>query len=118
MDIGILVLLAPLWPLIAVGSAVFFYARHSRRIEPAHRVPPVLYVAGVIIGGAVAGILGLGWGIRWACSDPNAGNLCGLFGFLVAGPIAGTLGVVLVGSALSLVGDNGARRQLDGRRDV
>jgi hypothetical protein len=103
MDFGILVLLAPLWPLIAIGSAVFFYVHHSRRIEPARRIPLIVYIAGVIIAGGVTGILGLGWGIRSACSGPRAGNLCGLFGFLVAGPIAGTLGVILVGSALSLI---------------
>ena len=103
MDLGTLMLFAPVWPLIAVGAAVFFYLRHSRRIERARRVPLVLYVAGVIIAGGAAGVIGLYLGIRWACSGPNPGNLCGLVGFLVAGPIAGTLGVVLVGSALALI---------------
>jgi hypothetical protein len=103
MDISILIWLVPVWPLVAVASAVFFYVRHSRRIEPAGRVPIILYIFGVIICGAAAGIVGVGLGIQWACSGPNAGNLCGLVGFLVTGPIAGTVGVVLVGLALSLV---------------
>lgn len=103
MNIGILVRLAPLWPLVALGSAVFFYLRHSRLIEPTRRVPIVLYVLAVVMCGAVTGVVGIGLGIQWACSGPKADNLCGLIGFLVTGPIAGTLGVVLVGLALSLI---------------
>src|SRR5438105_3094033 len=101
MDIGILIPLVPLWPLVAIGSAIFFYVRHSRRIEPARRVPVVLYVLAVIGCGGVAGVLGVGLGIHWACSGPEPDNLCGLVGFLVTGPIAGTLGVLLIGLALS-----------------
>jgi hypothetical protein len=103
MDISILIPLVPLWPLISIGCAVFFYVRHSRRIEPARRVSVVLYVLAMIVCGGIAGVLGTGLGIQWACSGPKAGNLCGLVGFLVTGPIAGTLGVVLVGLALSLI---------------
>jgi hypothetical protein len=103
MDLGILIPFVPIWPLVAIGSAVFFYVRHSRRIKPARRVPVVLYVLAVIVCGGVAGVLGIGVGIQWACSGPEPGNLCGLVGFLVVGPIAGTLGVLLVGLALSLI---------------
>lgn len=103
MDIGTLIPLVPLWPLVAIGSAVFFYVRHSRRIGPARRVSVVLYVFAVIVCGGVAGVLGVSLGIQWACSGVDPGNLCGLVGFLVVGPIAGTLGVVLVGLALSLI---------------
>lgn len=104
MNNGTLIFLAPLWLLIAIGSAVFFYVRHRRHVEPARRIPVLLYVLAVIVCGGVAGVLGIGFGIHWACSGPNAGNLCGLTGFLVTGPMAGTLGVVLVGLALSLIG--------------
>lgn len=103
MDMRILMLLVPLWPLIAIGSAVFFYDRHRRLIEPARRVPVLLYVAAAIVCGGAAGLLGIDLGIQSACSAPNPGNLCGMVGFLIAGPIAGTLGVVLVGLALSLI---------------
>src|SRR5438105_1123379 len=101
--LGVLMLLFPLWPAVAIGSAVFFYIRHRNRIEPERRLPPGVYVLAVIVCGIVAGFIGVVFGIRWACSIPGSGNLCGLAGFLVVGPIAGTLGIVLVGLALSLI---------------
>jgi hypothetical protein len=60
-------------------------------------------IAGVIVAGTVAGAVGVVFGIQWSCSIPGSGNLCGLIGFLVVGPISGFLGVVLVGAGLSLV---------------
>ena len=103
MNIGTLVWLAPLWPLIAVSCAVFLYVRHCRLIEPARRVSVLLYILAAIVCGGVFGVVGIGLGINWACAGPNAGNLCGLAGFLVTGPIAGSLGIVLVALALLLV---------------
>jgi hypothetical protein len=101
MTIGTLVWFAPLWPLVAIGVAAFLYVRHCRLIEPARRVSVVVYVLAAIVCGGLAGVVGVALGIDWAC--PNAGNLCGLIGFLVTGPIAGSLGVVLVALALSLI---------------
>jgi hypothetical protein len=103
MNSGTLIWLAPVWPVIAIVCAVILYVRHCRVIEPARRVSPVVYVLGAIIGGVVGGLAGIGFGIKWACAGPDAGNLCGLVGFFVTGPIAGSVGVVLVALALSLV---------------
>ena len=103
MNIATLVWLAPLWPLIAIVCAVFLYARHCRLVEAARRVSLLLYIVAAVVCGLVFGVVGLFWGIDWACRGPNAGNLCGLTGFLVTGPIAGSLGVVLVAVALLLV---------------
>ena len=103
MNIGTLIWFAPLWPLLAIGGAVFLYVRHCRRIEPARRVSVILYLLAAVICGAVSGALGVALGISWACAGRDAGNLCGLAGFLVTGPIAGSLGIVLVALSLSLI---------------
>jgi hypothetical protein len=99
--LGVLMLAFPVWPAIAIGSAAIFYVRHRNRIEPDRRVPVMLYIVAVIICGGGAAFLGVILGIAWAC--PRMGNLCGLVGFLVVGPIFGTLAIFLVGLALSLI---------------
>jgi hypothetical protein len=101
--LGELMLLFPVWPFATIGAAVLFYVRHRNRIEPTRRVPVGLYILGVIVAGTVAGGLGVMFGIRWGCSIPQSGNLCGLIGFLVIGPISCFLGIVLVGVGLSRI---------------
>jgi hypothetical protein len=100
--LGLLMLLVPVWPLVAIISAVIFYTRHLNRVGPERRVPVVLYVLAVLVCAGAAGFLGMIWGAEWACSMPKAGNLCGLVGVLVVGPISGALATFLVGLALSL----------------
>jgi hypothetical protein len=101
--VGMLVPLFPLWPFTAICAAILFYVRHRKRVEPERRVSPIAYALAVIVCGGAAGCLGVIAGIQWGCSIPNAGNLCGLIGFLVVGPFCGTLAVFLVGFALSLI---------------
>ena len=98
-----LLLVFPLWLVLAIGSPVFFYIRHRNRIEPERRVPAVVYVLAVIVCGGIAGFLGVAFGTSWACSGPGAGNLCGLLGVFVVGPISCLLAIILVGLALSLI---------------
>jgi hypothetical protein len=90
-----------LLPLLAIIAAIFFYLRHRRLIEKERRVPVVAYVFALIVCGGVAGYLGMGAGVALAC--PNTGNLCGLFGVFVTGPLSFLLAIVAVGAALSLV---------------
>ena len=99
--LGVLMLLFPLWPVVAIGSATIFYIRHRNRIESERRVPAIVYVLAVIVCGGGAVFLGVVLGVTWAC--PGMGNLCGLVGVLVVGPISGTLAIFLVGLALSLI---------------
>jgi predicted ABC-type exoprotein transport system permease subunit len=101
--VGVVRLLILLSPVVAIGSAVFFYTRHCNRIEPERRVPAVVYALAVIVCGGIAGFLGVAFGTSWACSRPNPGNLCGLVGLFVVGPISCLLAIVLVGLALSLI---------------
>ncbi len=101
--LGLLMIGFPVWPPFAIALAIVFYARHRRRVEAERRVPVALYVVALLVCGGIAGFVGMFLGMQWACSLPNGGNLCGLVGVFVTGPITGTLAVVLVGLALSLI---------------
>lgn len=114
--LGRLMLLVPVWPLIAVGSAILFYVRHLNRTSAERRVPAVLYVVALLASGAVSAFGGMVAGAGWACSRPQTGNLCGLVGVLVTGPIAGTVAIVLAGFALSRLGRDPAPEGQSGSR--
>jgi len=93
-------LLAFLSPLLAVLCATAFYGRYlKKRPEADRRLTGVTYVLILLVSAVVAYLVGLQLGINWAC--PSAGNLCGLAGFLVVGPVASALVILLVGSLLT-----------------
>jgi hypothetical protein len=54
------------------------------------------------VGAGEAFIFGLSYGIDLACVQYPSGNLCGLFGFFVAGPLASSLTVTLVSFLMRL----------------
>lgn len=99
----LLMLLGLISPLVALLSAVLFYSRHRDRVEPERRVPGVAYVLAVIIGGVISGYFGVIFGIQLACQSRASGNLCGLWGFFVTGPLLMALAIFLIGWSLSLV---------------
>jgi len=84
-------------PLIALLSAIVFYVHHRERVEPERRMPLVAFILALIVCAGGAGFFGLYIGLELACKTPNAGNLCGLWAFLVTGPILMALGIFLVG---------------------
>jgi hypothetical protein len=103
--LGALMLAVPIWPVVAIVSAAVFYIRHRNRVEPGRRLPLIVYLLALVVCGGAAAFGGMTFGAQWACARPDGGNLCGLVGVFVTGPIAGTMAVVLVGLALSLVGE-------------
>jgi len=96
----VLLLVGPISPLIALVSAIVFYVHHRERVEPERRVPVVVFVLALIGCAGVTGCLGLYFGLDLACSSPTSGNLCGLWAFLVTGPILMAVGIFLVGLAV------------------
>jgi hypothetical protein len=99
-----LVLLGQISLLVAIAAVIVLYNRHLNRVEPERRVSPIAYTLAAIVCGGIAGWYGLNFGIKLeGCSSPGSGNLCGLWGFLVTGPVSCALAMVLVGSALSLI---------------
>ncbi|HXQ51034.1 MAG TPA: hypothetical protein VN802_08075 [Stellaceae bacterium] len=99
----VLFLVGLISPLAAIVSAIVLFVRHRARVEPERHVPVIAFILAVIVCGGVAGYFGIWFGIAEACSGPKAGNLCGLWGFFVTGPISFALAVVLVGLAVSSV---------------
>lgn len=93
-------LLAFLSPLFATVCATVFYGRYCRRQPDAdRRLTGVGYTLILLACGVVAYPVGVQLGITWAC--PSAGNLCGLAGFFVAGPVASALAIILVAALLT-----------------
>src|SRR5437764_4801165 len=97
----VLMLIGLISPLGALVSAILFYVHHRDRVEPARRVPVIAFILALIICAVIAGCFGLYLGLKMAC--PALGNLCGLWAFLVTGPILVALGIFLVGLAVYLV---------------
>ncbi len=77
--------------------AAYFYARHCNRTPRGeNRFPLALYVVVLLICAFVAFWAGVGLGIDYACSGPSAGNLCGLLGVFVAGPLSSFFTVTVI----------------------
>jgi len=93
-------LLAVLSPLLATAAATVFYGRYCRkRAEADRRLKGTAYALILLACAVAAYAIGVLLGIGWAC--PSAGNLCGLAGFFVAGPVASALAILLAGSLLT-----------------
>ena len=93
-------LLAFLSPLLAGVCATVFDGRYCRERREADRhLTGVAYALMLLACAVVAYPVGVLLGISWAC--PSKGNLCGLAGFFVVGPVATALAIVLVGGLLT-----------------
>jgi hypothetical protein len=88
-------------PFIAMIVAFALYVRHRERIEAERRIPALAYLFALIVAAAPAGFFGMLGGNVLAC--PKAGNLCGLYGVFVTGPLSFSLAIVALAVALSLV---------------
>jgi hypothetical protein len=97
-------LIAALLPLAALFSPIFFYSAHSkRRPNPERRIPVLLYLLVLLMGGVAGFFFGMIEGTEWACSVAGAGNLCGLTGVFLTGPAAAAFAIAGVGSLILLV---------------
>jgi hypothetical protein len=83
--------------IVAIICAISFYAYHRRaRPDPKRRLPIVAYVSILLVSAVIGYLFALWVGIDLACVQYPSGNLCGLFGFLVSGPLGASLAVFLV----------------------
>jgi hypothetical protein len=90
-------LLAAMLCAPGIVPALIFYSRHCKDTPQAeNRFPLGLYVIALLICAFVAFWVGIGWGGRFACSGPSSGNLCGLLGFMVVGPLSSIITVSVV----------------------
>jgi hypothetical protein len=96
-------LLASLSPVLAMVCAAVLYGRYCRKRPDAdRRLTGVVYTLILLVCAVVAYPVGVLLGINWAC--PSAGNLCGLAGFFVVGPVASALAIVLAAGLLTGLG--------------
>ena len=86
---------------ISLLLACALYARHRVKNAGGRQVHIAAFIVGLLIAGVLAGYAGIFAGAAAAC--PEAGNLCGLFGVLVTGPIFASAGFLLIGIATYLV---------------
>jgi hypothetical protein len=97
--VGVIALVSP---VVASACAVGFYARHCNAFPNAEdRISLLAYVLVLLVCACIAFFFGLEYGIRWACSSPSGGNLCGLAGFFMSGPIAAALAIFFAAAAMT-----------------
>jgi hypothetical protein len=97
--VGIIALVAP---IVASACAVVFYARHCNAFpNPEDRISLLAYVLVLLVCAVIAFFFGLEYGISWACSSPTGGNLCGLAGFFIGGPIAAALAIFIAAALMA-----------------
>jgi purine-cytosine permease-like protein len=95
-------------PVIAVVCAGFFYVRHRRACPLEKRISVIAYVFALLVCALVGYLIGLQYGIVWACSPPiRGGNLCGLAGFFVIGPLAAALATFFAGGSIVFLRGSG-----------
>ena len=97
-------------PVIASIFAVLFYVRHRRLYpNPEKRISVLAYVLALLVCAVIGYLIGLQYGIGWACSSTWGGNLCGLAGFFVVGPLAAALAIFCVGGSIMFLRGEGSR---------
>jgi hypothetical protein len=93
--------LAFLSPTFALVGAIFLYRQHCLA-RPKHRIPVLIYATIILICAAAGYFFGMIFGIDYACSPP-AGNLCGLAGVFVIGPLSSAVAIIVIGSLILLL---------------
>jgi hypothetical protein len=97
--VGVIALVSP---VVASACAVVFYARHCSAFPNSEdRVSLLTYFLVLLACAVIAFLFGLEYGISWACSSPSGGNLCGLAGFFISGPIAAALAIFFAAALMS-----------------
>jgi hypothetical protein len=80
-----------------IVPAAIFYSRHYNQTPRGeNRFPLGLYVVALLTCAFVAFWVGVGLGVEYACSRPSWGNLCGLLGIFVVGPLSSIITVTVV----------------------
>jgi hypothetical protein len=89
-----LLIVTILSPLVGLAAAVVYYLRHKDAPEPKRHPSIMLYVLGVAGVALLAFGIGALAGISVACRSPGAGNLCGLWGMFITGPLLATAAMI------------------------
>jgi hypothetical protein len=87
--------IAPLSILAVLISVVAHYLLYRRAPEPKKNVSVARYLVVSLAVGAGGYAAGTAAGIAAACSSADAGNLCGLIGVFIVGPLLSAVAVLL-----------------------
>lgn len=91
--IGPFIAVSPIIVVIASVRLYFVYLLPSDSSSVLSSVRFVLFISGLLASGYLAGSYGIERGIESYCSH-GGGNLCGLGGYFVAGPLAFNLAAI------------------------
>jgi hypothetical protein len=94
--------LAPLSPTFALVGAIFLYGQHCKA-RPRHRIPALVYAAIILVCAVVAYLAGMILGNEFLCSSPSSGNLCGLIGIFIWGPLVSAFAILSIASLILLL---------------
>jgi hypothetical protein len=86
-------------PIAAFGVACVLFARNRGVAAPGRRVSGIAFLLALVGCGVAGGYLGMLLGLALAC--PKAGNLCGLFGVFVTGPLGAAAAILLAAMAIT-----------------
>ena len=89
-------------PVVASVFAIVFYAHHCRAVpSPENRISISAYVLVLLACAVIAFFIGLQYGTAWACSSRWGGNLCGLVGFFIVGPVAAAVAIFFASALIT-----------------
>jgi hypothetical protein len=86
-------IIVALIPLTAIAASVTFYHKYVRASD-GFDVRFFLFLIGLLAASLVAGMHGIESGTEYYCSH-GGGNLCGLVGYFVAGPLAFSVAAIV-----------------------
>jgi hypothetical protein len=86
--------IGPVSLLIALLALPIYYVSYRSAPQPKKEVSLARYAGMSLLTGVVAFIVGTTLGVWVACSPADAGNLCGLSGFLGVGPLLSAVAIL------------------------
>lgn len=89
-------------PLFGVFVAAYFFLQYKAAPEPKRHLSLLFYTLSIIAAATGAWFIGTYGGIYAACRLPSdPGNLCGLFGYFVYGPLLVTATMIVYAKVLT-----------------
>jgi hypothetical protein len=82
--------------------ALYCYVQHRRTHPPDERIPFIGFALKVLLVGLAAYFIGCAFGVGSLCWSRSAGNMCGLPGAVIFGPLCASVGVAIAAGRLSV----------------
>ena len=89
---------------LAVLFAIYSYIQYRRMNNSGEYISIIEFVFKIVLTAFIAYFIGSAIGIGAYCSSNSAGNLCGLPGAIIIGPLFSSIGICIVAWRWLLVG--------------